>query len=84
LTIFGGPFQVHALPPVVWLDDIALGYGVESEDLDAITAVTFDASLLREGASIYLSYGQKEEKEGRVALPEKLKLKAGGSCPKGK
>jgi hypothetical protein len=56
------------------VDDEAVGYGVESEDLDAITAVTFDASLLREGATLYVSYGDKENKEGRTALPEKLKL----------
>ncbi|MET0645681.1 MAG: hypothetical protein ABW208_03610 [Pyrinomonadaceae bacterium] len=74
VTVTGGPFPVRALPPVVWVDDEAVGFGVESEDLDAITAVTFDASLLREGATLYLSYGDKEKKEGRTALPEKLKL----------
>ena len=79
VTVTGGPFPVRALPPVVWIDDVAVGFGVESEDLDAITAVTFDASLIREGATIYLSYGSKEEKKNRTALPEKLTL--GG--PKG-
>ncbi|HZI17276.1 MAG TPA: hypothetical protein VEY09_01645 [Pyrinomonadaceae bacterium] len=79
LTILGGPFPVRALPPVVWVDDVAVGYGVESEDLTAITVVTFDRALLREGASIYLSYGDKENREDRSELPEKLSL--GG--PKG-
>lgn len=81
VTVTGGPFPVRALPAVVWIDDEAVGYGVESEDLDAITAVTFDASLLRDGATLYLSYGNKEDKENkdRTALPEKLKL----STPKG-
>ncbi|HEY0003709.1 MAG TPA: hypothetical protein VGB17_02775 [Pyrinomonadaceae bacterium] len=74
LTIVGGPFPVRALPPVVWIDDTPIGYGVENEDLNAITAITFDQSLLREGATIYLSYGDKEDKTDRVALPEKLKL----------
>jgi hypothetical protein len=74
VTVTGGPFPVRALPAVVWIDDEAVGYGVESEDLDAITVVTFDASLLREGATLYLSYGDKEKKEDRSALPEKLKL----------
>lgn len=74
VTVTGGPFPVRALPPVVWIDDTAVGFGVESEDLDAITAVTFDASLLREGATLYLSYGDKENKSERSALPEKLKL----------
>ena len=74
VTVTGGPFPVRALPAVVWIDDVAVGFGIESEDLDAITAVTFDASLLREGATVYVSYGDKEKKEGRTALPEKLKL----------
>jgi hypothetical protein len=76
VTVTGGPFPVRALPPVVWIDDIAVGYGVESEDLDQITAVTFDESVVREGATLYLSYGDKEKKEDRTALPEKLKLNA--------
>jgi hypothetical protein len=76
VTVTGGPFPVRALPAVVWIDDVAVGYGVESEDLDAITAVTFDESLVREGATLYLSYGDKENKSDRTALPEKLKLGA--------
>jgi hypothetical protein len=76
VTLTGGPFPVRALPAVVWVDDVAVGFGVESEDLDAITAVTFDESLLREGATLYLSYGDKENKKDRTALPEKLKLGA--------
>jgi hypothetical protein len=76
VTLTGGPFPVRALPAVVWVDDTAVGYGVESEDLDAITAVTFDESVVREGATLYLSYGDKENKSERTALPEKLKLGA--------
>ena len=76
VTVTGGPFPVRAMPAVVWIDDVAVGYGVESEDLDAITAVTFDASLVREGATLYVSYGDKERKEDRTALPEKLQLNA--------
>ena len=76
VTVTGGPFPVRALPAVVWIDDEAVGFGVESEDLDAITAVTFDESLIREGATVYLSYGDKEDKKDRTALPEKLSLGA--------
>lgn len=76
VTLTGGPFPVRALPAVVWIDDVAVGFGVESEDLDAITAVTFDESLVREGATLFLSYGDKENKKDRTALPEKLKLGA--------
>jgi hypothetical protein len=76
VTVTGGPFAVRALPPVLWIDDEVVGFGVESEDLDAITAVTFDESLVREGATVYLSYGDKENKQDRTALPERLKLSA--------
>ncbi len=76
VTVTGGPFPVRALPAVLWIGDEAVGYGVESEDLDAITAVTFDGSVLKDGATVYVSYGDKGNKEGRTALPEKLKLGA--------
>ncbi|MDQ3906718.1 MAG: hypothetical protein M3268_00050 [Acidobacteriota bacterium] len=74
VTLIGGPFPVRLLPPVVWIGDEAVGYGVEGEDLDEITAVTYDAQLLRDGATLYLSYGEKSNKEARTAVPEKLKL----------
>lgn len=74
MTLVGGPFPVRAMPPVVWIDDVAVGYGVENEDLTEITVVTYDVGLLREGATLYLSYGDKKNKEDRVEVPEKLKL----------
>ncbi|HZH90497.1 MAG TPA: hypothetical protein VEX70_07710 [Pyrinomonadaceae bacterium] len=74
LTIKGGPFPVRAMPPVIWLDETAIGYGIENEELTEITVITYDESALREGATIYLSYGDKNNKEDRTALPEKLKL----------
>ena len=72
VTIIGGPFQVRALPPVIWIDDFPLGYGAENEQLSEISIITFDRSLLREGAAISLSYG--ESKNARMELPEKLTL----------
>src|SRR5262249_9691671 len=72
VTVMGGPFQVRALPPVIWVDDAPLGYGAENEQLSEISVITFDRSLLREGAAIALSYG--ESKEDRMKLPEKLSL----------
>ena len=74
LTIKGGPFPVRAMPPVIWLDETAIGYGIENEDLNEITVITYDESTLKEGSTIYLSYGDKQNKEDRTALPEKLKL----------
>jgi hypothetical protein len=81
VTLTGGPFPVRALPAVVWLDDVALGYGIESEDLTELTVVTYDEAALRNGATLYLSYGDKENKKERTALPEKLKLEAKGVQP---
>jgi len=72
VTVIGGPFQVRALPPVIWIDDLPLGYGAENEQLSEISTITFDRSLLREGATISLSYG--ESKNARMELPEKLTL----------
>ena len=74
VTIKGEAFPVRAMPAVIWLDDTAVGYGIESEDLTEITAITYDESVLAEGATIYLSYGDKKNKEDRAPLPEKLKL----------
>jgi hypothetical protein len=72
VTIVGGPFQVRALPPVIWLNDVPLGYGIENESLSEISVITFDRSLLREGAAVSLSYG--ENKDARTELPERLTL----------
>jgi hypothetical protein len=74
VTVTGGPFAVRAMPAVIWIDDVAIGYGVENEDLTEITAVTLNSYVLVDGASIFISYGDKGNKEGREALPEKLKL----------
>ncbi len=74
VTVKGGPFPVRAMPPVVWIDDTAVGYGIENEELTEITVITYDESVLVEGATLYLSYGDKKNKEDRTALPEKLTL----------
>jgi hypothetical protein len=74
LTIKGETFPVRAMPAVIWLDDTAIGYGIENEELTEITVITYDESVLVEGATIYLSYGDKKNKEDRSPLPEKLKL----------
>ena len=79
VTVTGGPFAVRALPPVIWIGDVAVGYGIESEDLTEITVVTYDESLLQDGAALYVSYGDKENKKDRTALPERLKLNAKGA-----
>lgn len=72
ITLTGGSFQVRAMPPALFIDGVLVGYGVENSDLTAITFVTLDRSLLREGATLAFAYGNT--RVGRVELSEKLKL----------
>ena len=60
VTVEGGPFPVRALPPVIWIDDVAVGFGVESEDLTSITAVTF--------AALWIGLGLSEAWPGALIL----------------
>jgi hypothetical protein len=76
VTVQGGPFPVRALPAVIWIDDQMVGNGIENETLSQITAITFDSSLIHEGGTVSLSYG--ENKEDRVKLSQKLQLKREG------
>jgi hypothetical protein len=76
VTVTGGPFPVRALPAVVWIDDQIAGNGVENETLSQITAITFDGSLIHDGAVISISYG--EDKQTRQSVPERLQLKREG------
>ena len=72
VTIYGGPFYVGALGYFIGLDDQLVGMGIEHTNLDAVTAVAFDRSLLREGAMLTISYAGIN----RTELPERLKLGA--------
>ena len=72
VTVQGGPFPVRAMPAVIWIDDEIAGYGIENETLSQITAITFDSSLIREGAVVSISYG--EDKERRVTISQRLRL----------
>ena len=76
VTITGGPFPVRAMPAVIWIDDQVAGYGIENETLSEITAITFDGSLIRDGAVVSLSYG--ENKDERIRFTQKTQLKSGG------
>jgi oligoribonuclease (3'-5' exoribonuclease) len=64
------------MPAVIWVDDQVAGYGIENETLSEITAITFDRSLIHDGAVISLSYG--EIKDDRIRFTQKLQLKTGG------
>ena len=72
VTVQGGPFAVRAMPAMIWIDDQIVGVGIENETLSQITAITFDSSLVREGGVVSISYG--EDKEGRVRIPQRLRL----------
>jgi hypothetical protein len=76
VTITGGPFPVRAMPAVIWIDDQVAGYGIENETLSEITAITFDGSLIRDGAVVSLSYGENQEE--RIRFTQKTQLKSGG------
>jgi hypothetical protein len=76
VTVQGGPFPVRAMPAVIWIDDQIVGTGIENETLSQITAITFDSSLVREGGVVSLSYG--EDKQGRVKIPQGLRLSREG------
>ena len=71
ITITGGPFQVRAMPAVIWIDDSILGVALETPDLSGIATITFDPSRFKEGSIIGISYGI--DRQGLVPLPEKLK-----------
>ena len=77
VTVTGGPFPVRALPAVIWIDDQIVGNGIENETLSQITAITFDGSLIREGAVVSISYGENKESRERVTQPVQLKREGG-------
>jgi len=66
VTIFGGRFHVRSLGHFIGIGGTSLGFGMESKMLDSVTVVTFDRSLIRDGATLMVDH---------VELPEKLKLK---------
>jgi hypothetical protein len=76
VTVNGGPFHVRAMPAVIWINDQIVGNAIENETLSQITAITFDSSLIREGAVVSVSYG--EDKEARVRISQRLQLKREG------
>jgi hypothetical protein len=76
IAVQGGPFPVRAMPAVIWIDDQIVGNAIENETLSQITAVTFDGSLIREGAEVSISYG--DDKSARVKFAPRLKLQREG------
>jgi hypothetical protein len=75
VTITGGPFRVRDAAAIIWIDDKPVGFGLEGPDLKSMSVVIFDESLLRNGASISLSYDERDD--NRTVLPERIELSRG-------
>lgn len=72
VVISGGPFHLRASPPVIWIDTTQLGVAQESENLSEISVIVYDYSLLKDGATLSVTYGNYYDTPERVELPEKL------------
>jgi hypothetical protein len=72
VTVIGERFPVRALPPVIWIGDTRLFPARENAELTEVSAITSDAGVLREGATIAFSFGQVGSRE---TLRERLQLK---------
>lgn len=72
ITVTGDPFQVGALFYTTWVDDTPLGPAKEKVDLSGVDVIVFDKSVLRDGATISVSYGSDDA--AHIAFPEPLRL----------
>ena len=66
ITLFGGPFDVRNIPALLGIDDKITLFGMEAPKLDKVTFILYDRSLLRDGATLYVS---------GTELTDKLKLR---------
>jgi hypothetical protein len=69
ITVFGGPFAVRAMALMLAIDDKITLVGMEGRQVDRVTFVLYDRSLLREGAKFTVGYGA-----GNIELTDKLSL----------
>jgi hypothetical protein len=72
ITLFGGPFDVRDIPVFLAIDDKITLIGQEAPKLDKVTFILYDGSLLRDGATLYVS---------GIELSDKLKLHEPLSTP---
>jgi hypothetical protein len=72
LTVIGGPIQIRAMSPVIWIDDTPLEWVSVSPDLTRLTALVPDRSVLRPGAVVAVSYGQTPPTDARRSDPPAL------------
>lgn len=66
ITLFGGPFDVRNISVLLGIDDKITLFGMEAPKLDKVTFILYDRSLLRDGATLYVS---------GIELTDKLKLR---------
>ena len=72
ITVFGGPFDVRAMPFVLKIDDKTTLNGVEAPKLDKVIFILYDRSLLRDGATFAVGYGvANTELTDKLSLGEK-------------
>ncbi|HYT65803.1 MAG TPA: hypothetical protein VEL51_05255 [Vicinamibacterales bacterium] len=69
VTIVGTSFQVRDLAAVISIDSTNLLPAQESTDQQEISAITLTRTLIHDGATIALSYGEE-----RTQVPETVKL----------
>ena len=69
ITVFGGPFPVRAMALLLSIDDKTTLVGQEGRNLDKVTFILYDGSLLRERATLTVGYGV-----GNIELTDKLSL----------
>jgi hypothetical protein len=67
ISITGGPFPVRAQGATISVGGVDLRTAVENGDLSEVAAITFDDSMLRNGATITLSYA-----DDGTNVPDKL------------
>jgi hypothetical protein len=67
ISVTGGPFPVRSQAAVITVGSTDLRTGVETKDLSEVAAITFDDSMLINGATISLSYG-----DDKNDVPDKL------------
>lgn len=72
IIVSGESFPVRNERAIVWLDETPLSPAQENPDLTEVTAITADAALLRNGAVIGFSFGERGPRED---VRERLLLK---------
>lgn len=63
VIVTGDTFVVRAMPALVWADGNLVGHAQESQDQTEIVAVTFDATLIPDGAALAVSYSVDGERQ---------------------